>query len=155
MPTFLLLLLVWLVQWCCVSCICCLCSSFFSSLELYLFSTCWVPILRQAFETSPDFPVVLIYKGWWRHSWMCLRRRVILLYIHKSKDLLGRTPWDTGVEKTRVQQNWLIFRNDVLDQNSRMAHPYKNVTRKSQQPESCMNEWGTPVFGNRGVIFSF
>lgn len=71
---------------------------------------------------------------------MCLRRRVILLYIHKSKDLLGRTPWDTGVEKTRVQQNWLIFRDDVLDQNSRMAQPYKNVTRKSQQPESCMNE---------------
>lgn len=46
---------------------------------------------------------------------MYLRWSVILLDMHKSKDLLGRIPWDTALEKTRVQENWLIFKDDLSE----------------------------------------
>lgn len=60
---------------------------------------------------------------------MYLRWSVILLYIHKSKGLLGRIPWDTALEKTRVQENWLIFKDDLSELKNGLSLQIRNQAK--------------------------
>jgi len=54
------------------------------------------------------------------------------------RDLLGRVPWDKGLEGRGVKESWLIFKDHLLQVQEQCIPTKKEVRQKCQ--EASMDE---------------